>query len=128
MSLINGFKLKGLNQDCNRIAVKSTHQSSWQMIFKKHVFSRAVEHEVGIHQNELAVITFQDGSGMAAIEITPLGERVGTLLMQSSRNAHKVLRAGSKYRFELKPGESITLRNHTIMHPTREGPSGPAVF
>jgi hypothetical protein len=126
MSQINGFKLKGLNQDCNRIAVKSTHQSSWQMIFKKHVFSRAVEHEVGIHQNELCVITFQDGSGMAAIEITPLGERVGTLLMQSSRNAHKVLRANTKYRFELRPGESVTLRNHTIVYPHNEQPRGVA--
>lgn len=126
MSLINGFKLKGLNQDCNRIAVKSTHQSSWNPTYKTRMLSRAKEYEVGIHQNELCVIAFQDGSGMAEIEITPLGERVGTLLMQSSRNAHKVLRAGTKYQFQMKPGESITLRNHTIVYPTKEQPQGVA--
>jgi hypothetical protein len=124
MSDCNGFKLRGLNQDCNRIAVKSTHQSSWNMTFKKHVFSRPAEYEVGLHKNELAVISFQDGSGCAEIEITPLGERVGTIIMQSSRNAHKILRAGTKYPFKLAPGESLTLRNHTIVHPTRDAPMG----
>src|SRR5271154_7085632 len=103
MSQTNGFKLRCLNQDCNRVAVKSTHQTSWNPTYKKHVFSKPGEYEVGIHQNELAVITFQDGSGGAEIEITPLGDRVGTLLMQSSRNAHKVLRVNTKYKFKLAP-------------------------
>lgn len=125
MSQINGFKLKALNQDCNRIAVKSTHQSSWMMTYKTSRYSLPKEYEVGIHQNELAVLTFQDGSGVAKIEITPLGERVGTLLMQSSRNAKLVLRAGRKYEFHLQPGESVTLRNDTIVYPTREAPAVP---
>ncbi len=123
MAQCNGFKLRGLSQDCTRIAVKSTHQSSWQMPYKSHVFSRPKEHDVAIHQNELMVLTFQDGSGCADIEITPLGDRVGTLLMQSSRNARQTLRVGAKYRFSLKPGESITFRNHTMIHPTREAPA-----
>jgi hypothetical protein len=48
------------------------------------------------------------------------------LIMQSSRNAHRILRAGQKYKFLLKPGESITLRNHTIIHPSREAPRATA--
>ena len=127
MSECNGIKLKGLNQDCNRIAVKSTHASSWNLTYKVRTLSRAKEYEVGIHKNELLVISFQDGSGHAEIEITPLGSQVGTLLMQSSRNAHKVLRSGSKYIFTMAPGESITLRNDTINHPTKE-PQGVAAF
>jgi hypothetical protein len=118
----NGFKLRGLNQDCNRIAVKSTHQSTWAMPYKSHVFSRPKEHDVAIHRNELAVLTFQDGSGCAEIEVIPLGDKVGTLLMQSSRNARRTLRVGAKYRFTLQPGESVTFRNHTIIHPTHEAP------
>src|ERR1700677_2265928 len=125
MSECNGFKLRALNQDCNRIVVKSTHQSTWMMTYKTHALARTKEYEVAIHRNELAVISFQDGSGMAKIEITPLGERIGTLIMQSSRNAHKVLRTGSRYQFDLKPGESVTLRNHTMIHPTREAPAVP---
>lgn len=125
MSECNGFKLKGLNADCNRIAVKSTHQSSWQMPYKAHVFSRPKEHDVAIHKNELVVLSFQDGSGMAEIEIVPLGDKVGTLLMQSSRNARQTLRVGGKYRFALKPGESVTFRNHTMIHPTHEAPRVP---
>lgn len=125
MSETNGFRLKGLNQDCTRIAVKSTHQSTWMMPYKAHRFSRPKEYDVAIHQNELAVLTFQDGSGCAEIEVTPLGDRVGTLLMQSSRNARQTLRVGNKYRFTLKPGESVTFRNHTIMHPTHEAPRIP---
>lgn len=127
MSDINGFKLRGMNQDCNRIAVKSTHQSSWMMTYKTRSLALPKTYEVGLHRNELAVLTFQDGSGEAEIEVIPLGERVGTLLMQSSRNAHQVLRAHSKYRFKLKPGESITLRNHTMVHPTRD-PQGVAAI
>jgi hypothetical protein len=120
----NGFKLMGLNQDCNRIAVKSTHQSTWAMPYKSHVFSRPKEHDIAIHQNELIVMTFQDGSGSAEVEITPLGSKVGTLLMQSSRNVRKTLRVGAKYRFTLKPGESLTFRNHTIAHPTDDRNGG----
>jgi len=124
MSECNGFKLRGLNQDCTRIAVKSTHQSTWQMPYKLHRFARPKEHDVAIHQNELAVLSFQDGSGAAEIEIIPLGDKVGTLLMQSSRNARKTLRVGQKYHFRLQPGESVTLRNHTIIYPTHDGPGG----
>ena len=124
MADCNGVKLKGLNQDCNRIAVKSTHETSWQLPYKSHFFSRPAESEKAILRNELVVISFQDGSGHAELEITPLGDKVGTLLMQSSRNAHKVLRVGAKYRFQMQPGESITLRNHTQIHPTHDGPGG----
>lgn len=125
MSQVNGFKLRALNQDCNRIAVKSTHQSSWNMTFRSWNFLKAKEYDVAIHQNELSVITFQDGSGAAEVEIEPLGERVGTLLMQSSRNARQTLRVGRKYRYTLKPGESITFRNHTIVYPTDSSNGGP---
>ncbi len=127
MSDCNGIKLKGLNQDCNRIAVKSTHASSWNPTYKTRMLARAKEYDVAIHRNELLVISFQDGSGHAEIEVTPLGSQIGTLLMQSSRNAHQVLRVGAKYRYKLAPGESITLRNDTIVHPTKQ-PQGVAAI
>ena len=90
------------------------------MTYKTRALSLPKTYEVGIHRNELLVIAFQDGSGMAEIELKPLGSDVGTLIMQSSRNAHQILRVGSWYKYKLKPGESLTLRNHTIVHPTHD--------
>ena len=112
----NGVKVRTLNPDCNRIAVKSNVQTSWMMTYKKHVFSRPQEYEIGIDKNELLVIAFQDGSGGAAIEIEPLGDKAGTMIAQSSRNATKTLRVGTKYRFELKPGESVIMRSSNIVY------------
>ena len=117
----NGFKLKSLNQDCNRLAVKSSVQTSWNPTYKKHVFSRAEEYDVAMTRDEIVVISFQDGSGKAALELTPLGDQVGTLIAQSSRNATKTLRVGKHYRFELEPGESLILRGSMIVHPTHGG-------
>jgi hypothetical protein len=119
----NGFKLRLLNPDCNRIAVKSSVQTSWMPTYKKHVFSKPQEYEVGFDRDELVVIGFQDGSGEAVIEIVPLGDKVGTIICQSSRNATRVLRVGSKYRYTLEPGEQLVMRGKNIIYPTR-GSSG----
>lgn len=121
MSDCNGFKLRALNPDCNRIAVKSSIQTSWMMTYKKHVFSKPTEYEVGFDKNELIVISFQDGSGGAVVEIEPLGEKVGTIIAQSSRNATRTLRVGSTYRYEMSPGESIVIRGAKIAHPNTPG-------
>jgi hypothetical protein len=117
----NGFKLKALNQDCNRIAVKSNVQTSWNPTYKKHIFSRGEEYDIAMTRDEIIVISFQDGSGHAEIEIKPLGDKAGTLIAQSSRNATKTLRVGAAYRFELQPGESIIMRGTMIVHPRHMG-------
>jgi hypothetical protein len=121
MSECNGFKLRALNPDCNRIAVKSSVQTTWMLTYKKHAFSKAQEYEVGFDKNELIVISFQDGSGGATIEIEPLGEKVGTIIAQSSRKATRTLRVGTKYRYEMDPGESIIIRGSKIVHPNTPG-------
>jgi hypothetical protein len=128
----NGFRLRPLNQDCNRIAVKSSIATTWAMTYRERFLAPNKKYEVGMDQNELIVISFQDGSGGAAIEITPLGDNVGTMIAQSSRgektrNGHKVgggtatLRVGTAYRFELEPGESLVLRSAKIVHPNHMG-------
>src|SRR5271166_1473103 len=115
-ALCNGIKVRTLNPDCNRIAVKSSVQTSWMMTYKPHVFSRPKEYEIGIDKNELLVIAFQDGSGGAVIEVEPLGDKAGTLIAQSSRNATRTLRVGGKYRYELAPGESVIMRGSNIIY------------
>jgi hypothetical protein len=121
MSICNGFKLRALNADCNRIAVKSSVQKTWMMTYKRGMLAQNKPQEVGMARDELVVIAFQDGSGGAEIEITPLGDSVGTLIAQSSRKGTKTLRVGSTTRYELDPGESVVLRTNRIVHPTSAG-------
>jgi hypothetical protein len=119
MSDCNGFKLKTLNQDCNRLAIKSSVQTSWNPSYKGSRFARNKEYDVGFDRDELIVIAFQDGSGNAEIEIEPLGDKAGTIICQSSRDATKVLRVGGKYRYALDPGEQLIFRSKNIIYPNR---------
>jgi hypothetical protein len=122
MSECNGLKIRALNPDCSRIAVKSSVQTTWMMTYKKHsILSKPKEYDVGFDKNELLVLSFQDGSGGAVIEIEPLGDNVGTIIAQSSRKTTRTLRVGGKYRYELDPGESIVIRGSKIIHPNTPG-------
>ena len=122
----NGFKLKTLNQDCNRLAIKSNVASSWCPSYKGSRFARNKEYDVAFDRDELIAIAFQDGSGSAEIEIEPLGEKVGTIIAQSSREATKVLRVGAKYRFIMAPGEQIVIRSRNIVYPDGRASTGVA--
>jgi hypothetical protein len=113
-AVCNGIKLQTLNQDCNRIAVKSSVQSSWNPTFKERLFSRAKAYDIGITKNEILVISFQDGSGHAEFEIEPLGDRAGVLVAQHSTRGTKTLRVGQKYRYELECNRSLILRSAEI--------------
>ena len=137
MSNCNGFKLVALNPDCDRIAVKSSIQTTWNPSYSWRLW-KGKKYEIGFEKDELMVISFQSVSGGAAIEIHPLGDKVGTLIAQSSkgdktRNGKRVgggtqvLRVGSSYRFELEPGESIVLRGSKIVHPVSPYGAGLAV-
>lgn len=118
----NGFKIRSLNPDCTRVAIKSNSATSWFLTYKKwHFMSKPEEYVVGINRDELIVISFQSETGGAVIEIIPLGEKVGTIIVQSSRKATKTLRVGTGYRFELDPGESLVLRNSHIVYPQTVG-------
>ena len=113
-AVANGIKIKTLNQDCNRIAVKSSVQSSWNPTFKARLFARPKEYEVGMTKNEILVISYQDGSGCAEFEIEPLGDKAGVLVAQHSTMGTKTLRVGSKYRYELQGNRSVILRSAEI--------------
>lgn len=117
----NGIKVRPLNQDCNRIAVKSSVQTTWMMTYKKRVLAKPESYDIAMDRDELLVLSFQDGSGGAEIEIEPLGDRVGTLIAQSSRGPTRTLRVGQKYPIALSPGESIVLRGSNIVHPRHMG-------
>lgn len=113
----NGFKIRGLNPDSDRISVQSNVQSTWMLPYRR--FGLPLWKEVGMTRDELIILKCQGGE--AAIELEPLGDRAGTIVAQSSRYATKTLRVGQRYKFELERGEALVLRSTNIQHPTNAG-------
>ena len=91
------------------------------MTYKKPWSWKAVEHEVTIMRDELVILKCEDGSDFPAIEIKPLGDKAGTMIVQSSRRGHRYLRVGTWYRWELDPGEALVCRTSEIRHPQSAG-------
>jgi hypothetical protein len=121
MSTCNGFKLRGLNSAINRVSVKSNVQTTWSPTYKKPGAKTPASYEVAMMQNELIILKCEDGAEIAVIEITPLGDAAGTMIVESSRKATRTLRVGTKYRWEVDPGENLICRTSTIVHPTGPG-------
>jgi len=119
MSDCNGFKVRGLNPACDRVSVKSNVQTTWMMTYKR--MKTPVSHEVAIARNELVIMKCEDGADSAEIEIVPLGDKAGTMIVESSRKATRTLRVGGKYRWALEPGEALICRTSAIVHPTGPG-------
>lgn len=114
----NGIKIIALNQDAGHVAVQSSSETTFMLMRRKWGISRAQPMEKAISLNEIVHIKAQDDSSAPEIEITPLGDSAATLICQSNRSGNKTLRVGSKYTFELKPGEALVLYNPAIRHPT----------
>lgn len=118
----NGFKFRPQNQDCNRIAVKSSVQTSWNPTYKKTRNASPEIYDVGFTKNELIVISHQSTSGCAEFILEPLGTQgEGSLIAQLSDGSTKVLRVGSRYTYELKWGQSLVIRGEQIQHPVGMG-------
>jgi hypothetical protein len=113
----NGFRLRGLNADSDRVAVQSSISSTWMLTYKRWGFNQWSD--VCIHRDELIVLKCQGGE--AELELEPLGDKAGALIAQSSRRATRTMRVGQRYRFALERGEALVLRSTNILHPTHAG-------
>jgi hypothetical protein len=116
----NGFKIRGLNQDANSVSIQSNVQTTWMLTRRKFAVLTPQWYEVGITRDELIVIKGQESS-RPEIELVPLGDKAGTLIGQSSRKATRSMRVGSKYVWQLDPGEALVLRSENIVYPTHGG-------
>lgn len=121
MSTCNGFKLRGLNPAFNRVSVKSNVQTTWNPTYKKPGAKSPASYEVAMTRNELIVLKCEDGAEHAVVEMQPLGDAAGTMIVESSRKGTRTLRVGGKYRWELDPGEALICRTSNITHPTGVG-------
>jgi hypothetical protein len=111
----NGFRIRGLNGASNRVSVQSSHQQTFMLTRRKFAGLLPKWHEVGQAQNELIVIKCQDGADSAEIELEALGDKVGALIVDSSRKSAKSLRVGRPQVFTLEPGESLILRSEHMI-------------
>lgn len=113
----NGFRIKPLNVDCDRLAVQSSEQTTWLLGYKR--FKLVKSQNVAILQNELMVL--RPYGGCPAFEITPTGDAAGALIVAAARGATRVVRVGQTYRVELGQDESCTIRSENILYPTGPG-------
>jgi hypothetical protein len=116
----NGFRIRGLNADCDRLAVQSSEQTTWVLGRKSSWlgFGRGWE-EVAIQKNELIVLRPYGGS--PEFEIEALGDKAGVLVIQQARGATRSLRVGSKRVVCLDRDESCVVRSAWIEYPTHPG-------
>jgi hypothetical protein len=113
-ALCNGIQLVTRNADCNRLAIKSSVQTSWNPTYKTRSSAASKKYEIGIGRNEILVISLQDPSGHAIFDLKPLGDKAGALVAQGDTMGTKTLRVGTNYRYELKGDRSIILRSTEI--------------
>lgn len=121
----NGFKIRGLNADCDRVAVQSSEQTTWLLGRKRGGLGLIQWHEVAIQQNEVMVLRAYGGA--PSMEICPLGDKAGLLVIQPARGATRALRVGQKKVIELDQDESCVVRCEWIQYP-RHGGVAPGAY
>jgi hypothetical protein len=115
-SRTNGFRIRTLNQDCDRLAVQSTVQTTWFCSYKGQG-KRGVVHEVGIAQKELVIL--RPYQGKPVFELEGLGGDHGVLIVQEAAGSTRTLRNGQKVRYECTG--SIVIKTENFAPPGREG-------
>jgi hypothetical protein len=115
----NGFRIRGLNADCDRLAVQSSEQTTWLLGRKRGGRGKPQWHDVGIGINELIVLRAY--GGCPSVEIEALGDRAGLLILQQSRGPTRSLRVGAKRVIELDRDESLVVRCEWISYPLHPG-------
>lgn len=120
----NGFKIRGLNADCDRLAVQSSEQTTWLLGRKRGGLGLPQWHDVGIQRNELVVL--RPYGGAPVVEIRAEGDKAGILVLQAARGATCCLRVGQKRVFELDRDEALVIRCEWIAYPRSAGVSAGA--
>ncbi len=115
----NGFKLRGLNADCDHLAVQSSEETTWLLGRKRGGLGIPQWHEVALQRNEIKVLRAYGGA--PTFELRALGDKSGLLIVQLSRGPTWALRVGSRRVCELGRDESCILRCEWIQYPRNPG-------
>jgi hypothetical protein len=109
----NGFKVRGLNSDVDRLAVQSNRQTTW--FLTRGVMGLPKWHEIGIARDELVVL--RPYGATPVIEIEGLGGPHGVLIVEATQSCTRTLRNGTRLRLELKPDEAVVVKCEDLRHP-----------
>jgi hypothetical protein len=112
----NGFKVRGLDADTDRVSIQSTHQQTHLLTRRKFPLLPAKWTLIEIERDELIVIKCNRGN--AEIEIKHLGGPHGALVLDQQRQ-HTKIRAESRTRVQLKCDEAVFLHTEAVRHPLR---------
>jgi len=115
----NGFRIRGLNADCDRLAVQSSEQTTWLLGRKRGGLGLPQWHDVGISQNEIIVL--RPYGGCPTFEIKALGDKAGLLILEQARGATRSLRVGASRVVELDRDEACVIRCEWVVHPRHPG-------
>lgn len=115
----NGFRIRTLNQDCDRLAVQSNIQTTWFCSYNGGFLRRLLPkyHEVGIAQNELIVL--RPYRGKPEFELEGLGGPYGVLIVQAANGGTSVLRNWQRMRFECD--SALVIKTEHFMPPGTDG-------
>lgn len=119
----NGFRIRTLNPDCDRLAVQSSVQTTWFCTYRSRWFGKlgSWHREVGLAQNELIVL--RPYRGKPVIELEGLGGPHGVLIVDKASGGTRVLRNGQRQQFELDC--ALVIKTENIRYPRGDG--GPPV-
>lgn len=118
LGLTNGFRIKALNADCDRLAIQSSVQTTRWCSYRR-LLPRV--HEVGITQNELIVLRAYQGA--PTIELEGLGGPHGVLIVEPARGGRRVLRNGTRHVLELGRDEAVVIKTERWRAPGSDGAS-----
>jgi hypothetical protein len=110
-----GFTLRGLNADCDRLAVQSSEQTTWMLGRRKFKFLGPTRHEVSLLANELKVLRTYGGA--PEIEIIPHGDANAIVIVDQTQTRRQAIRMGTRLRLTLKRDEAVVIHNENIQHP-----------
>lgn len=110
-----GFKLRGLNADCDKLAVQSSEQSTWLLGRRKFKFLQPTQHDVALLANEIKVLRCYGGS--PEIEIIPQGDANAIVIIDQTQTRRRAVRMGTKLTLTLKRDEAVVIHNENIQHP-----------
>ncbi len=113
-SITNGFRIRTLNADCDRLAVQSSVQSTWFCTFRGKLLPK--KHDVGLCQNELVVL--RPYQGKPVFELEGLGGPHGVLIVNRASGGTQTLRNGQRVRIECD--EAIVIKTERFRAPGRD--------
>lgn len=117
----NGFRVRGFNSDVDRLAVQSTHQTSFFLTRRRWSLPgiRPLWHDIGLNKHE--VIVMRAYGAAPEIEIEALGDRFGVLIVDCTQQCTRTLRVGSRLRIQMKKDEAIVIKNEDWVAPDLRG-------